>query len=207
MYIRRSWVVLGTVDADGLLQGVFLLVPPNKILVLKMTKSLPKKWKQTCHKEMWSSYFWAFTFLAGILPSSTLRTFRGWTSKKTPCVYNKLVAKSWPLTTVEKKRQTTVLFQRESSQVDKPGRVSWGRIGTGWLSSYRLIEVVHNLGIKWDQEKNENMMRPRKRMRIWWGQGKEAKVGTLRKKSHTERFFPNKRADLNPKLNTCTSTS
>ena len=65
----------------------------------------------------------------------------------------------------------------------KPWGVGRGRVATGWLSSHGLIEVVHNLRIV---------------------SGGDDQVGgtTLRKKSHTERFLPNNRADLKPKLNT-----
>ena len=63
-----------------------------------------------------------------------------------------------------------------------------GRVATGWLSSHRLIEVVHNLRI------------------ISGGDDDEVGGTTLRKKSHTERFLPNNRADLKPKLNTYRST-
>ena len=65
----------------------------------------------------------------------------------------------------------------------KPWGVGRGRVATGWLSSHGLIEVVHNL-------------------RIISGGDDEVGGTTLRKKSHTERFLPNNRADLKPKLNT-----
>ena len=69
----------------------------------------------------------------------------------------------------------------------KPWGVGRGRVATGWLPSHGLIEVVHNL-------------------RIISGGDDEIGGTTLRKKSHTERFLPNNRADLKPKLNTYRST-
>ena len=82
----------------------------------------------------------------------------------------------------------TTTNHKKGGELCKPWGVGRGRVATGWLSSHGLIEVVHNLRI------------------ISGGDDDEVGGTTLRKKSHTERFLPNNRADLKPKLNTYRST-
>ena len=64
-----------------------------------MAKSLQKKWKWTYPTARCEVLTLTFTFLVGILPSSTLRTFVGGTSqKKSPCSQNEhsnYIGKNW----------------------------------------------------------------------------------------------------------------
>ena len=56
-----------------------------------MAKSLPKKWKWTYPTARYEVLTPTFTFLVGILPSSTLRTFWGGTIKKNHPVYINII--------------------------------------------------------------------------------------------------------------------
>ena len=60
----------------------FRKVPPQKVLSVEDGKSLPKKWKSELKLNILLLKRPTFTFLVGILPSSTLRTFWGGTIRK-----------------------------------------------------------------------------------------------------------------------------
>ena len=66
----------------------FLLVPPPKVLSVEDGKiPTKKKWKSELKLHILLLDRSTFTFLVGILPSSTLRTFGGGTSQKKNTLY------------------------------------------------------------------------------------------------------------------------